>query len=88
MGCANVRGGACVCRYVPSAGELRKVWSVHAHLKCAHGLMVKVSAEVGRRAVRRGVERGERMQQRLSSGVDRGQGAEAVVHECCGSLKV
>ena len=50
--------------------------------------MVKVSAEVGRRAVRRDVERGERMQQRLSSGVDRGQGAEAVVHECCGSLKV
>ena len=70
--------------------------------ECAHGLKVKVSAEVGRRAVnsqlgrkpqallsvRRGVERGERMQQRLSSGVDRGQGAEAVVHECCGSLKV
>ena len=50
--------------------------------------MVKVSVEVGRRAVRRGVEHGERMQQRLSSGVDRGQGAEAVVQEGCGSLKV
>ena len=37
--------------------------------------MVKVSAGVGRRAVWRGVERGECMQQRLSSGVDRGQGA-------------
>ena len=83
----SVAGRACagMCR---AQGSYVQGLVCACSFECAHGLMVKVSAEVGRRAVRRGVERGERMQQRLSSGVDRGQGAEAVVHECCGSLKV
>ena len=56
-------------------GATCKVLVCACSFECADGLMVKVSAGVGRRAVWRGVERGECMQQRLSSGVDRGQGA-------------
>ena len=70
-----VAGRACAGVCAERKGATCKVQVCACSFECAHGLMVKVSAEVGRRAVRRGVERGERMQQRLSSGMDRGQGA-------------